>query len=57
MTRQSEQVLESQLVERLKGLGYEYVKIKDESDLLKNLKTQIEKHNRLTLTDKEFDKV
>ena len=57
MTRQSEQVLESQLVERLKGLEYEYVKIKDESDLLKNLKTQIEKHNNLTLTDKEFDKV
>tara|TARA_Y100001970_G_C14231657_1_gene859029 strand:+ start:488 stop:3298 length:2811 start_codon:yes stop_codon:yes gene_type:complete len=57
MTRQSEQVLESQLVERLKGLEYEYVKIKDEGDLLKNLKTQIEKHNKLTLTDKEFDKV
>jgi len=57
MTRQAEQVLEHQLVKQLQTLGYSFVDIKDESALLTNLKTQLEKHNNLSLTDKEFARV
>ncbi len=57
MTRQSEQALENQLVEQLQGLGYGAVTIKDEADLILNLKAQLEKHNRTTFSDTEFAKV
>ena len=57
MTHQSEQILENNLVEQLQTLGYSYVTIKDEDDLLTNLKKQIEKHNNIELTEKEFKKV
>jgi len=54
---QSEQILEDNLVKQLTTLGYEQVMIRDESDLLANLKAQLEKHNQLTLSDNEFSKV
>ena len=57
MTIQPEQILENKLIEQLKGLKYQYVTIKDEVDLLVNLKVQLEKHNGLTLTKKEFAQV
>ena len=57
MGTQPEQVLEDNLVKQLQGLGYTFVSIKDERDLLANLKTQLEKHNSLSLTDKEFERV
>ena len=57
MTRQAEQALEDNLVKQLSALGYGFVSIKDENALISNLKTQLEKHNNLTLTDKEFAKV
>ncbi len=57
MTLQSEQTLENNLVEQLVGLGYESVTLRDEADLLLNLKQQLEKHNEITLTDNEFSKV
>ena len=57
MSKQSEQVLEEQLVEQLKKLGYKPVTITDEKALLANLKTQLEKHNKIVFSDKEFDKV
>ena len=57
MTTQPEQVLENNLVKQLTTLGYEFVSIKDEADLLANLKAQIEKHNDLKLTDNEFEKI
>lgn len=57
MGTQPEQVLEDNLVKQLQGLGYTYVAIKDERDLLANLKLQLEKHNQVALTDKEFDRV
>ena len=57
MTRQAEQVLEDNLVKQLSALGYGFVAIKDENALLTNLKTQLEKHNNITLSDKEFAKV
>lgn len=57
MTTQSEQILEDNLIIQLQTLGYRYVEIKDESDLLANLKKQLEIHNNTTLTAKEFTQV
>jgi type I restriction enzyme R subunit len=54
---QAEQELENKLVDQLVGLGYEKAVIRDETDLLKNLKGQLEKHNNKSLSDSEFDKV
>ena len=41
MTVQSEYQLENELISQLKQLGYAAVTLKDESQLLSNLKTQI----------------
>ena len=57
MSRQSEAVLEEQLLAHLQKIGYKSVIIKDEQDLLRNLKAQLEKHNGLTWTASEFEKV
>ncbi len=57
MPKQPEQILEEQLVERLQALGYSLVSIKDEGDLLANLKRQLEKHNNIHFSDAEFEKV
>ena len=57
MPKQPEQVLEDNLVVQLQTLGYTYVAINDERDLLANLKTQLEKHNGIMFTAKEFDRV
>ena len=54
---QSEQELENQLIDQLKVLKYEHIPIKDEKDLIHNLKKQIEIHNNISLTDREFEKV
>jgi type I restriction enzyme R subunit len=40
MPTQPEQILENQLIEQLKKLGYQYAKIDEEAALLSNLKTQ-----------------
>ena len=66
MTRpQTEQQLENALLKQLGGLGYKSVVIADEKALVANLKTQLEKHNQLSLqkhkktsfSEKEFAKV
>ena len=65
MSHQSEQVLEDQLVAQLQRLGYAFVSIKDEKELIANLKTQLEIHNQDALTrtggskfsEQEFKKV
>jgi type I restriction enzyme R subunit len=57
MSTQSEQVLEDNLVKQLVSLGHNFVTIKDEDDLLANLKSQLEKHNSLSLSAKEFSRV
>ena len=62
---QSEEVLEQGLIKTLKEMGYEYISIKEEENLIANFKVQLEKHNRKELalhgrdhfTDKEFDKI
>ena len=57
MSKQSEHILEEQLLIQLQKIGYQYVTIKDEKALLLNLKTQLEKHNHIQFTDSEFEKV
>lgn len=57
MSTQPEQVLENQLIEQLSNQGYTKVSIPDEASLLSNLKTQLEKHNNITFTAKEFERV
>jgi type I restriction enzyme R subunit len=57
MTTQSEQILENNLVHQLSSNGYEKVVIKDEKDLLSNLKTQLEKHNNKTFSDSDFKQI
>jgi len=58
MTVQSEYQLENKLIAQLQGLGYATVTIKDERQLLSNLKTQIERANGLTaLSDTEWKQV
>jgi len=58
MTVQSEYQLENELITQLQGLGYATVTIKDESQLLSNLKTQIERANGLApLSETEWKQV
>jgi len=58
MTVQSEYQLENELIGQLKQLGYASVTLKDESQLLSNLKTQIERANGLApLSDTEWKQV
>jgi type I restriction enzyme, R subunit len=57
MSRQPEAILEEQLIEQLAKMGYGRVSIPDEAALVSNLKTQLEKHNGIQFSDKEFEKV
>ncbi|WP_119055047.1 MULTISPECIES: type I restriction endonuclease subunit R [Acinetobacter] len=58
MTVQSEYQLENELIAQLQGLGYATVTIKDESALLSNLKTQVERANGLApLSETEWKQV
>lgn len=54
MTTQPEHILETNLVQQLEDLGYTKVVINDESELIANLKTQLERHNKATYSDTEF---
>jgi len=65
MTAQSEQALENGLISTLKSMNYEYVHLKEETNLYDNFRKQLEKHNakalaeigRSSFTDKEFEKI
>ncbi|MFO0479372.1 MAG: type I restriction endonuclease subunit R [Bacteroidota bacterium] len=57
MSKQPEQILEEQLVSQLQRLGYGLVQLKDEKDLISNLKQQLEKHNNIQFSKAEFEKV
>lgn len=57
MSKQSEQILEEQLITQLQKLGYGYITLNNEAALLGNLKSQLEKHNNISLSTSEFDKV
>src|SRR5690606_38550228 len=54
---QPELVLEENLLRQLVDLKYERVRLPDEEALLRNLKRQLEKHNRLQLSEAEFRQV
>ncbi len=57
MSKQSEQILEEQLITLLQKLGYTYVTVGDEKGMLANLKTQLERHNNIVFSSSEFEKV
>lgn len=57
MPIQSEQILEESLVQQLTTLGYAPVTLRNEAELLANLKRQLEQHNGVQLTEGEFSKV
>ncbi|MDP2041839.1 MAG: type I restriction endonuclease subunit R [Algoriphagus sp.] len=57
MTSQPEQTLENNLVDQLEKLGYKRVLIKGESDLLQNLKSQLEVHNKVNLSPNDFTQI
>lgn len=57
MTSQPEQILENNLVLQLQKLGYQKVSIKDENDLLANLKKQLEIHNKVTFSSNDFKQI
>lgn len=52
---QSEADLEQEFIKQLQGQAYEYLNIKTEADLIKNLRRQLEKLNNFKFTDKEWD--
>lgn len=57
MTSQSELILEQNLINQLAANGYDKVVIKDEDDLLVNLKKQLEKHNNKEFSDSDFKQI
>ena len=57
MSRQSEAVLEANLIKQLVALEYEKVTIKDDKWLEANLKKQLEKHNDFVMSESEFQRV
>ena len=57
MTTESEKTLENNLIAQLETLGFEGVRIDDEAALVSNLKKQLEKHNKVKLSDGEFKQV
>ena len=54
---ESEYILEQNLIKKLVDLGYEKSLIKNEDDLIENLKLQLEKLNNITFTNEEFEKI
>ena len=57
MSTQTEQQLENALIAQLETLGWDRVTIKDEADLVSNLKHQLEVHNKTSLSAAEFKQV
>ncbi|MCQ2964350.1 MAG: type I restriction endonuclease subunit R [archaeon] len=57
MATQTEAELEKNLIEQLKTNGYEFVNINDEHGLYLNFREQLEKLNKVELTDEEFKRV
>lgn len=57
LTTQPEQLLENNLVAQLIKLGYKKAVVRNEAELLANLKVQLEKHNRVILSEHEFTQI
>ena len=56
VTYQSEADLERELIERLQRQGYDYLPIHNETELVANLRHQLEVLNELTFTDGEWQR-
>jgi type I restriction enzyme R subunit len=54
---QSELQLEAELIEQLKGLGFETVSIPDSAAMCVNLKQQLQKFNDTVFSDNEFSRI
>ena len=52
---QSESALEKEIIRLLEGQAYDHLSIKSETDLVANLRTQIEKVNKMTFSDAEWE--
>ncbi|MCY3626479.1 MAG: type I restriction endonuclease subunit R [Gammaproteobacteria bacterium] len=57
MNTQPEEVLEQELVDQLQKLGWDRVAVRNENDLIQNLKSQLEQHNDTIYSDKEFGNI
>jgi len=57
MPTQSEAKLEDKFVKQLISLQYERVSVNTESELLVNLKSQLEKHNKTSFSEAEFKRI
>jgi type I restriction enzyme R subunit len=57
LSTQSEAILEENLLKQLSLQEYERVVINNDAELENNLKIQLEKHNKTTITDTEFKRV
>ena len=57
MTIQPEQHLENNLISQLEKMGYKKVVIRNEEELLSNLKSQLEIHNKVKLDEKDFKQI
>jgi type I restriction enzyme R subunit len=57
MTKQSEAILETNLIKQLINLGYEHAPVHNEDELLGNLKRQLEKFNNTSFSEKEFNNI
>lgn len=57
MNTQTEEQLENALIKQLERLGWARVALPDEDALIANLKSQLEKHNKVTLSDGEFKQI
>ena len=51
---QTEEELEEGFIKQLTEQGYKYINIKNENDLIKNLRKQLEKLNNYTFFDMEW---
>ena len=52
---QSEDALEKAFIKQLEAQAYEYLPIKSETDLIENLRTQLERLNDITFSDGEWE--
>ncbi|MBR3212969.1 MAG: type I restriction endonuclease subunit R, partial [Methanosphaera sp.] len=57
MSTQSESTLENILVDDLASNGYEKIVIRNDEELEQNFRIQLEKFNKINLTDDEFEKI
>ena len=54
---QSEAALENKLISQLGSMGYSKVVINDEASMVKNLRSQLETHNKTFFSESEFNRV